>query len=149
MPPLFIFFSFSFVSVVRLCQCSTPLLIYYFLSRLWLVYTNVLCLFIYTFLLFVCDCGSVLPMFYASLFIVFFFYARVFVLPMFYASLYIVFYFCVCESVLSMFYANLFVVFFSFLLCLWLSLAIFLCRFFHVLLSFVSVCWFCQCSTTH
>ena len=49
---------------------------------------------------------------------------------MFYASLYIVFYFCVCESVLSMFYANLFVVFFSFLLCLWLSLAIFLCHFF-------------------
>ena len=110
---------FSFASVACLHQCSMPLYLYFFTFLLWrwLGFANVLCLFI----------------------IVFFFYARVFVLPMFYASLYIDFYFCICESVLSMFYANKFVVFFSFLLCLWLSLAIFLCRFFHVLL-FLCVC---------
>ena len=75
-------------------------------------FAKVLCLFI-VFFLFFCAFGSLLPMFFASLFIVFSFLC-VFgsVLPMFYASLFFsdvsVSWFCQCSMRVYLYFSHLF-----------------------------------------
>ena len=92
---------------------------------LFLGFVTVLCLFIYIYY-FSCDCGSVLPMFNASL----------------------IYIFCACVLVLPMFYASLFI--FSSFLCLWLGFAYVLCLFICILFLFfcANVSWFLQCYMT-
>ena len=107
-----------------------PVYLYFlsFLLCLWVGFTNVLCLFVNSFFLFFCVCGSVLPTFYANLLVVFFSFSVPVALSVNFLCLFIyIFLFCVCVFVCQY------------------SMPLYL----YFFVSFVTVSWFCQCSLTH
>ena len=134
-----------------------------FLLCLCLGFANVLCLFIYNFLL-CCVSGLVLPN-VLCLFIFIFYFVSVSLFRQCAVPLYLYFFFYACGSILQMFYASSFIFFFSlvpvawfrpctmplhlylsFLLCLSLGFDNVICLFIDIFSFYASVSWFCHCS---
>ena len=142
--PLHLYFSFFSACALVFPKFYASSFIFHFLLCLCLGFANVICLFIYIFLLF-CVSGSVLPN-VLCLFIFIFYFVSVSLFRQCAVPLYLYFFFCACGSILPMFYASSFIFFFSFvpvacfcqcsmplhlyfsfLLCLWLGFVNVLC----------------------